>query len=131
MARVTRVGSASRLVRWGVLLLAACDWNMMGPSSCATSVTVEPPTATVQVGRTVPLYATVRDTAGRVIYGRSVTWGSDNTTVATVDQSGLVTGVAVGQTVVSAMSDGQSGRSAITVTAAPVANPPLRAANSP
>ena len=129
MATVTRVPSASRLVRWCVLLFVACDWNM-GPSSCATSVTVEPPTATVQVGRTMPLYATVRDTAGRVIYG-SVTWASDNTTVATVDQRGLVTGVAVGQTVVSATSDGQSGRSAITVTAAPVANPPLRAANSP
>ncbi len=123
--------SASRLVRWGLLLLVACDWNTMGPSSCAGSVTVTPPSATVSVGGTYQLYAIVRDTAGHTIAGVGITWISNNPAVATVSQTGLVTGVAVGRTVVTATGDGQSGQSAITVTAAPVGNPSLRAANSP
>lgn len=124
MGQVTRVRSASRLVRWGILLLAACDWNMMGPTSCARSVTVSPPYATVAVGQTVQLYATVRDTDGNVISGVGVTWMSDNTAVATVEQTGLVTGVAVGQTVVTATSDEQAGSSQITVTATAPPPPP-------
>lgn len=118
MGHVTRVRSASRLVRWGVLLLAACDWDMMGPTSCTRSVTVSPPYATVQVGGTVQLYATERDTSGKVVTGAYVTWNSDNTAIATVGQTGLVTGVAVGQTAVTATSDGQTGSSQITITAA-------------
>ena len=126
MGQVTRVRSASRLVRWGILLLAACDWDVMGPTSCARSVTVSPAYATVQVGQTVQLYATARDTAGHVITGVYVTWKSDNTAVATVGETGLVTGWAVGQTVVTATGDGQAGSSQITVTAAAPPPPAAR-----
>ena len=119
MAAVRGVRSASRLVRWGVVLLAGCEWNAMGPSSCDRSVAVSPPAAAVQVGQTVQLYATVRDTAGNVLWNEWVSWSSDNTAVATVSGTGLVTGVAAGQTAVRAANDGQSGRSDITVTAAP------------
>lgn len=88
MAELREVRTASRLVRWGVLLLGACDWNMMGPSSCVGSVTVSPPSAAGPVGQTVQLYATARDTAGNVLSDVAVTWTSDNTALATVGRRG-------------------------------------------
>jgi uncharacterized protein YjdB len=105
------------LVRLGLLAVTACNWSM-GPSSCAASLTVAPPAATVQVGQTVQLFATVRDTAGNVLNGYTQTWTSDSPAVATVTQAGLVTGVAVGQTRIWASSGGQSGSAGITVIAA-------------
>ena len=107
------------VVRWGVLLLAACDFNGFGPSSCGRSVTVAPPAATVTVGGSARLYATVRDSAGQPVTGYGVTWGSDAPAIASVDQTGLVLGVAVGQTTVWAAAEGQSGSATIIVTAQP------------
>lgn len=115
---MTTIRLRSVLLRWSLLLLAACDWNMMGPASCTGSVTVSPPAATIAVGSSVQLAATTRDTAGNVVYGYTVTWTSDAPRVASVDQSGLVQGVAAGQTKVWAAADGQSGSAAITVTPA-------------
>src|SRR5207253_895853 len=47
------------------------------------SVTVNPASASVQVGQTVQLTATPRDANGNALPGRTVTWASTNTTVAT------------------------------------------------
>jgi len=121
MARSTTQRSRWAHVRWGVLLLAACDWNLMGPSSCVGSVHLSPTTATVQVGQTVQLTATTYDTDGHVLDGRPVTWMSERPAVADVNAGGLVTGVALGQTGITATSDRQSAKAEITVTAASVA----------
>src|SRR5207247_1451655 len=56
------------------------------------SVTVTPASASVQQGATVQLTATPRDANGTALTGRVVTWGSNNTAVATVSSSGLVSG---------------------------------------
>src|SRR5438093_10185097 len=85
------------------------------------SVTVNPASASVQVGQTVQLTATPRDANGNALPGRTVTWASTNTTVATVNGQGLVTTKVVGSATITATSEGQSGSAAITVTAAPVA----------
>src|SRR5437773_819613 len=85
------------------------------------SVTVNPASASVQVGQTVQLTATPRDANGNQLPGRTVTWASTNTTVATVNGQGLVTTKVVGSATITATSEGQSGSAAITVTAAPVA----------
>src|SRR5207247_3052981 len=85
------------------------------------SVTVNPASASVQVGQTVQLTATPRDANGNQLPGRTVTWASTNTTVATVNGQGLVTTKAVGSATITATSEGQSGSAAITVTAAPEA----------
>jgi len=50
-----------------------------------------------------------------VVVGRSVTWSSDNPAVATVSETGLVTGVALGSANIKAVSEGQSGSAAVTV----------------
>jgi uncharacterized protein YjdB len=86
------------------------------------SVTVSPGSATVSVGQTVQLTATPKDAGGNPLAGRSVTWSSGNTTVATVSGSGLVTARAAGSTTITATSGGQSGTASLTVTVVPVAS---------
>ncbi len=86
------------------------------------SVSVSPPTATVQAGLTVQLTATPLDAGGNPLSGRVVTWSSNNTAAATVNGSGLVTGVAPGSAMITATSEGKSGASTITVTNVPVAS---------
>src|SRR2546430_1773581 len=86
------------------------------------SVTVSPATASVPPGQTVQLTATPKDANGTPLSGRTVTWSSGNTTVATVSSSGLVTGKVAGTVTITATSEGQSGTSAITVVHVPVAS---------
>ena len=84
-------------------------------STAVASVTVSLTSSTIGVGRTTQATATTKDTNGNVVVGRSVTWSSDNTAVATVSETGLVTGVALGSANIKAVSEGQSGSAAVTV----------------
>jgi hypothetical protein len=82
------------------------------------SVTVSPTSASVNVGSTTQLTATPKDASGNTLTGRTITWASDNSAAATVNGSGLVSGVAAGSANVTATCEGKSGSSAISVTAA-------------
>ncbi len=86
------------------------------------SVSVSPTSATLRVGNTSQLTATVRDAGGNLLTGHTVTWASSATAAATVSASGLVTAVAPGSATITATSDGKSGTSAITVTLVPVSS---------
>src|SRR2546425_5339206 len=97
-----------------VLLLATC--HNEGPHAPVASLAVAPQTLTVGVGATAQLTATPRDANGAFLAGRSVTWASSNTAVATVNTTGLVTGVAAGQATITATSEGRSGTAVITVS---------------
>lgn len=81
----------------------------------AEKVTVTPETASVEVGETVQLEASVEpaDT------GFEITWTSDNPDVASVDENGLVTGVANGYATISAKAGGKTGSCSITVIGQP------------
>jgi hypothetical protein len=61
-------------------------------------------------GQTVQLTATPRDAANVAIEGRSVTWTSSNTGIATVTQTGAVTRVGTGMVTItaSAVEEGQT-----------------------
>ncbi|WP_461412843.1 Ig-like domain-containing protein [Gemmatimonas sp.] len=85
------------------------------------SVAVTPFTSSVVVGSTTPLAAIARDAAGNTLTGRTVTWTSASTGIATVTSSGVVTGVAPGAAVISATVDGTVGTATVTVTAPPAA----------
>src|SRR5258705_267629 len=93
------------------------------------SVTVAPATASVAVGQVVGLVATLKDANGNALSGRVVTWASSAAAVATVDSSGVVTGVAAGGAMISATSEGQGGGGARSVAAG--AWPPGSVARSP
>ncbi len=86
------------------------------------SVSVSPASASVFIGTTQQLTATPLDANGNPLSGRAITWSTDAPGVATVNGSGLVTGVATGSANITATSEGKSGSSAITV---PAAAPPV------
>ena len=90
------------------------------PPPVVTTVTVTPGTASIAVGATVALLATVRDAQGNVMTGQTVAWSTNNAAAATVSSSGVVTGIAGGQATITAMSSGKAGTSTVTVTAAPL-----------
>lgn len=86
------------------------------------TVTVTPTNPSLQLGGTVDMTATMRDASGNILSGRPVTWTTGNSSIATVDATGLVTAVATGSTSVTATSEGQTGSTTITVATVPVAS---------
>lgn len=84
------------------------------------TITVSPSSFTVASAGTQQLTATVRDqgTPANILAGATVTWDTADHSKATVNGSGLVTGVAAGATTVTATSGAATGTSAATVTSA-------------
>ena len=81
-----------------------------------TGVTLNNTTANLQVGGTSQLVATIQPNGA----SGSVTWTSNNTSVATVSNTGLVTAKAVGNAVITArVSESISATCTVTVVAAP------------
>ena len=95
--------------------VGVAPWTPPPPAAVA-SVTVSPAAASVSVGATLQLTATLKDGSGNVLTGRSVIWASNTPAVAPASGSGLVTGLVVGTATVTATSGGQSGSAAVTVT---------------
>ena len=93
----------------------------VGPTPVA-SVAVSPGSATIAAAGSVSLAATPKDASGGTLTGRVVTWSSDNTATATVNGSGLVSGVAAGTATITATCEGRTGTSDITVSSVPVAS---------
>src|SRR6266702_1885484 len=85
------------------------------------SVTVSPASESLEAGARIHLAGVTKDSVGNLLTGRTVSWTTSNSAVATVSASGLVTGVAAGSGTITATSESQSGTAAITVTKAPVA----------
>lgn len=80
-----------------------------------SSVTVSPASPTVKVGATTPLTATVLPSGA----SQTVTWLSASPSIATVNAStGVVTGVAIGSSVIMAKAGLKQGSVTVTVTAA-------------
>src|SRR5205807_4490530 len=86
----------------GTATITATSEGKSGTSSVTVTnvpvatVEVTPPSASVQAGQTVQLTGTPRDAGGNPLSGRTVTWSSSNTSVATVSNSGLASGVTPG-----------------------------------
>jgi uncharacterized protein YjdB len=81
------------------------------------TVTVDPGSATINHGATVQFDAVLKSLAGDVLTDRVVTWSSSNTAVATVNGSGLATGVGAGTAFITATSEGKTGYATLTVGA--------------
>ncbi|MDR3277904.1 MAG: Ig-like domain-containing protein [Oscillospiraceae bacterium] len=81
-----------------------------------TGLTLNVTTATVEIGKTISLTATVSPADAD---NKTVTWTSSNTSVATVSQSGVVTGVKIGNATITAKTaNDKSAACAVTVTEA-------------
>lgn len=89
------------------------------PPITVASVSVTLANSSRNPGQTTQATATTRDANNNVLTGRSISWSSSNTTVATVSGSGLVTAVAAGSAQITATSEGQAGSATFTVAAPP------------
>jgi uncharacterized protein YjdB len=97
------------------------------------SVSATLASASLTVGQTTQATAVLKDAAGNVLTGRTITWSSANTDVATISSTGVVTAVSAGSASILATSEGQSGGAPLTVVApppAPVATVTLSASSS-
>lgn len=107
------------------------DVDLVGPFSVAVNGTATTPRAVVlhevgavvvsptfvslATGQTQSVTASVVNIYGDTISGRTVTWTSQNTSVATVSATGQVTAVAPGSTTITAASGGRTSVVSVTV----------------
>ena len=100
----------------GALLVAACGVEppMSQGTARVLAVIVSPDSATINLGDTLQMQATVREQLGSVI-DREVIWGSTDATVATVDQQGRAAGIGGGIAGITATVDDVTGRARLTV----------------
>jgi len=101
-----RPGLTAIIILAAVSLAASCDETK--PSPTVTNITVSLP-ATVPIGQTAQAsaMATLSDGSTRSI---ATGWQSDNPPVATVTDSGLVTGVSNGRATIFVIDDGRQGQ---------------------
>ena len=130
IATVSSAGVVTGVVAGGPITITATA----GGASGSSQVTVTPaqvPIATISLsqttaglptGQTLQLTATARDASGNALTGRTITWTSSATNVATVTANGLVVAVAGGQTTITAAAEGKSATAIITVSSQPVAS---------
>lgn len=85
------------------------------------TIAIAPTALTVSVAGSAPLTATLADSLGTTLTGRTIAWSSSNTAIATVSAGGLVTGVAIGSASITAASEGKSASVPVTV----IPNPAL------
>jgi uncharacterized protein YjdB len=86
------------------------------PPAAVASVQVALGSGSIVAGQTTAASATTLDGSGNVLTGRTVTWSSSNSTVATVDATGVVHGVSAGTANITAVSEGKSGSAPLSVT---------------
>ena len=123
-AVVTQTGVVTGLLV-GTATISATSGGKTGTATVTVqlapvgTVSISPTTLTLRDRddqRTGQLTVTLRDASGNILTGRTVTWSSSNTNVATVSQTGLVTARDKGNTTVTATSEGKIGTAAVHVT---------------
>src|SRR5205085_6751393 len=82
------------------------------------SVAVSLNLSSLTTGQTTQAAAVTEDASGNVLTGRTVTWSSSNTAVATVSGAGVVTAAAQGTANIIATSEGKSGSAQLSLSAA-------------
>lgn len=94
--------------------LAACG-DPAGPEADVAEVRVSPEGTSTDVGLTVQFTARAINATGQTVTGLSVTWTSSSESVATIDEMGIATALAVGTTAIQATIGAQSQSQVLTV----------------
>ena len=105
-----------------VLVVACGGGDSSGPKQATVaSVTLSQPSQTLFVGTTLVVTATPKDGSGNSLTGRTATWTSSNSSVASVT-NGSITALSPGTATITATIDGRTATIEITVQLAPVAS---------
>jgi hypothetical protein len=99
-------------------VLAGCGAFSVSPT--LITINVIPAATSVAIGSTQQLTATGIFDDGTSHTLSNVTWGSTNSTIATVTSKGLLVGVAIGTTTVTATASNVIGSTTVNVTASPL-----------
>ncbi|HEU4642886.1 MAG TPA: DUF1996 domain-containing protein [Gemmatimonadaceae bacterium] len=97
---------------------APTDPSVPTQPATVSSLTVSPVRGQVVVGKTLQLAVAAKDSRGVSVSDAPVTWSVDKPSLATVSQTGMVTGVAQGSVTVRVTSGSVSGTSTVDVTPA-------------
>ena len=97
---------------------ATATVTVIVPAAVST-ITVAPGTASIGVGRTQQLTATLKDANGNTLVGRTVAWSTSGANIASVSANALVTGLAPGTVTITATSEGRSGTATVVVSIDP------------
>src|SRR6186997_1412231 len=132
---VNRITTSGAMTAFALIAFLSCSDLPTRPDGLGTddlsadaarivaSVSVQLASSSISAGQTTQASVTMLDRRGRPIQ-RPVTWTSGTTSVATVSDSGVVTGVAAGTSEITATSQGKSGSATITVTGGSPPPPP-------
>lgn len=102
---ISRMDNSSRVTVKGKVTV--------GNGISVTGVTLDKTTATVAVDKTITLNATIKPSDATT---KSVTWSTDNSSIATVSTSGVVTGKKAGTATITAKTDDGNYRATCKVT---------------
>ncbi|MCG2694365.1 chitobiase/beta-hexosaminidase C-terminal domain-containing protein [Candidatus Parcubacteria bacterium] len=100
--------------------IATAKYNICIEPDCVvtfTSISVSPSSTSVLINGTQSLSAIAKDQFNNPMTGITFTWTSSNSSVATVNSSGLVTGKILGSATITALSGSLSATAALTVSA--------------
>ncbi|MEZ4456291.1 MAG: Ig-like domain-containing protein, partial [Gemmatimonadales bacterium] len=86
------------------------------PPTPVATVVVTPGQTGLVVGQTRQFSAATLDGSGNALSGRTVTWQSAPTSVATISSSGLATAVTAGAATITATSEGRAGTASVSVS---------------
>jgi len=126
VATVSDAGLVTGVAAGSVVITATSE----GKSGTLALTVVPPPVNSVSIalaqstipqGTTTTATVQLRDDRGVALNGRPVTFASSNATVASVTDAGVITALAVGNTTITATSEGKSAAASLTVIQPPVA----------
>jgi uncharacterized protein YjdB len=83
--------------------------TVTSPPAAIASIVITPSSPRVDEGSTIQLTATAYDAGNNPITGVTFTWASSNTNRATVNSTGLVTGIRDGTVTITASAGGKTG----------------------
>lgn len=116
-------GASVTLTSGSSLSLAASQYqvftNVNVPPVAVTGVTVTPASASINAGTTRQLSAVITPSNAT---NQNVTWSSGNTAVATVNASGLVSGIAAGNATITVTTQDGNKTAAAAITVTPSSN---------